>query len=746
MIPTLNRSTMLAAALCGALLAGCDSIKDVREEPFTELPLATVVLQGEISGLGSRRSIVLMNNGNTGGSRSFLAPVPVAPVQGETLTPFSMGTFPVGSSYNIEIREQPTGKTCTVVNGTGVLDAAAPPLIRIDCENSTARYNLTVALDPTFASAQGARVTLTTEEAVLVATPAAGATSVVFPNALFNPAVNSTNPLLEPVFTWTVTASTTVGETDNKCPVVGPTNSPATQNPTGHINPSGAGNPRVGACSFTISGSVNYSLPASGGTAPPMPAGGLTLELRNVRQEVVATQNVTTYSSGAATNNFTFSNSGVPIQFQSNAGGVYDVAVAAHPTGQFCLVADGGTANLFVTGLTNPVNVTAAGTIVAPATTVTAGTRLNVFCRAVPATAAAALKGTYRLTSQTWKTSPAATGVTIEWDLNPTLHRTASSNMLTFFENGTFLHGTHANVTNVEHGFYQYDPAARTLRFTMHTDTNTSAVFPSGFASNAPSGAAPTTTSTPGLSATPGTVTTGAGATAVRHSGLMSNVTLTPAAAGPPESAATMTGTFMGSIVAATTATATTPVLPTASLDWVLTEPQSVTGQMTGTWVTADSRRSWVFDRDTYYGTHVGVNGAVNMQDVCFSLEDLSASTGRYIRRGTNTGCLAFSRPADGQTYTVGFAEAADLQSPVVAATPGFVGRIPGSANVTDGRSPSPMEFHIAPAATFFASAWPDAFPEVSTSWCNSDMLGIRATLHGVLIDRPVYFCRTRVN
>jgi hypothetical protein len=131
---------------------------------------------------------------------------------------------------------------------------------------------------------------------------------------------------------------------------------------------------------------------------------------------------------------------------------------------------------------------------------------------------------------------------------------------------------------------------------------------------------------------------------------------------------------------------------------------------------------------------------------VCFSLEDLSASTGRYIRRGTNTGCLAFSRPADGQTYAIGFAEAADLQSPAAAATPGYVGRIPGSANVQDGRSPSPMEFHIAPAATFFASAWPDAFPEVSTSWCNSDMLGIRATLNGVLIDRPVYFCRTRVN
>jgi hypothetical protein len=155
-----------------------------------------------------------------------------------------------------------------------------------------------------------------------------------------------------------------------------------------------------------------------------------------------------------------------------------------------------------------------------------------------------------------------------------------------------------------------------------------------------------------------------------------------------------------------------------------------------------------VFDRDTYYGTHTGVNGAVNMQDVCFSLDDVSASTGAYIRRGTNTGCLAFSRPADGQTYTVGFVEAADLQSPAATATPGYVGRIPGSANVQDGRPPSPMQYHIAPAGSFAATASADFFPPstIPTSGCNSDLLGIRATLNGVVIDRPVYFCRTRVN
>jgi len=741
-----TRSIWLVPALCAALV-GCDSVKDVRSTPYTELPAATVVLKGEIANLGSRRSIVLMNNGDTVGSRSFLAAVPTEPVAGETLTPFSFGTQPIGTGYNVQIRQQPTGKTCTVVNGTGVLDANAPPFVRINCIDSATRYNLTVTLNPAFASAEGARVRLTTEENIYEATPGPSDTSVVFSNVLFNPATNSPTPAQEPAFTWTVTASTTVGGTLNKCPVTGPTNSPATANPTGHINPTGTGSPSVGACSFTISGSVNYSLPATGGTAPAMPAGGLTLELHNVRQELVATQNVTTYSSAPNVNNFTFRDAGTDIQFQSNAGAVYDVVVASQPTGQFCIVADGGTANLFVTGLTNPVNVTAAGTTVAPATTVTAGTRLNIFCRAVPDTAQA-LKGTYRLTSQTWKNAPAATPVTIAWTLDTTVHRTASSNMLTFFENGSFLYGTHANTTNVEHGFYQYDPVAHTLRFTMHTDTNTSAVFPSAF-NGAATAAAPTNTSTPGLSATPGTITTSLGGTTVRHSGLLSNVVLTAASAGPPAVPARLTGTFAGSIVSATSATAATPVFPSATLDWILTEPQSLASQMTGAWVSEDARRSWVYDRDTYYGTHTGVNGAVNMQDVCFTLEDRSASTGTYIRRGTNTSCLAFSRPADGQSYAVGFAEAADLQVPAAAALPGYVGRIPGSANVQDGRSPSPMQYHIAPAATFLTAANPDYFPPASlpsTSWCAADLLGIRATLNGVPIDQPRYFCRIRAN
>src|SRR5690606_28889055 len=60
---TFSCSRLLATALCGAALAGCDSITDVREAPYTEVPAQTAVLGGTIQGLGGLRPLVLQNNG-----------------------------------------------------------------------------------------------------------------------------------------------------------------------------------------------------------------------------------------------------------------------------------------------------------------------------------------------------------------------------------------------------------------------------------------------------------------------------------------------------------------------------------------------------------------------------------------------------------------------------------------------------------------------------------------------------------
>jgi hypothetical protein len=52
------------------------------------------------------------------------------------------------------------------------------------------------------------------------------------------------------------------------------------------------------------------------------------------------------------------------------------------------------------------------------------------------------------------------------------------------------------------------------------------------------------------------------------------------------------------------------------------------------------------------------------------------------------------------------------------------------------------MYFHIAPAAQFYNAAPALYFPTAPTNWCNTEILGVRATLNDVPIHKPVYFCR----
>src|SRR5690606_25059539 len=157
------------------------------------------------------------------------------------------------------------------------------------------------------------------------------------------------------------------------------------------------------------------------------------------------------------------------------------------------------------------------------------GSRLNVFCRALPA-AGEELAGTYRLTSSTWTPAPTATvpvpePVTVEYDAYDwTEQNLGSSNMMTFFNDGTFLYGTHGyNAGNlpdfqsagpfwvqVAHGFYAYDPVAGALRFPLLTDTTPTIVCPSTFPATTTRVRNASRTGTPGLSATPDPIVTGA--------------------------------------------------------------------------------------------------------------------------------------------------------------------------------------------------------------------------------------------
>src|SRR5690606_22165498 len=200
---------------------------------------------------------------------------------------------------------------------------------------------------------------------------------------------------------------------------------------------------------------------------------------------------------------FTFSDAaGSPLQFSSTADSIYDVVVTNHPAGRVCVVGDGGAVSLYRTGTFNPVDISPVAAAGAANNTRAWGTRLNVFCRERPA-AQQALAGTYRPTKWVWTPAPTTavpnpTPLTVTYDnYDISKHSAGSSDMLTFFADGTFLFGTHARLTHalpeagvsganysvqVEHGFYDYDdpdgdPATAdgTVRFTLITDTNPTA-------------------------------------------------------------------------------------------------------------------------------------------------------------------------------------------------------------------------------------------------------------------------------
>jgi hypothetical protein len=726
-------SRVLALAAIGATLVGCDSIKDVRSTPSTPLPDDTVVLQGTVSGLSSKRPVVLINNGQLTGSIGVAAPPPAESNESlNGVTPFTFGTLPVGTPYNITVYQNPIGKSCSVKSGgTGTLTKGVQTNVVIECINVGTRYSMTVTLAKSFSDSENAQVVLTTEERIYRINPA-GALSVTFTDVLFNPTPSPQG------FNWNVVASNTVGGTLNKCPVTHATNvSGATiTNPTANVT-----DVSVAACQFTIGGTVSYSPVVSGGAAPATPPQGLVVELRDLGENTVQTQAY----SGTWGGTFNFTDANGPIQFVSNRKAIYSVAVKTHPAGMYCLVV-------------NPMAILYAPTLTSNPTNITSPV---VQCRETPTLAANQLRGVYRHSTTTFKRTPTSDPVTSTYNaLDFSKQNTASSNMIALFPNGTFIYGTHANTVQIERGFYNYDSAAKTLKFTLNADTNTSIAFPSNFSpANANSPAAVATT-TPGMSALPGATRPGNGRTAVDVT--MTNVSIV---------GGEVTGTFSGCQYYSLPTSPTAPlpacnsgdssVASNASIDWTLTAPPSREHEMTGAWLAQDSRRLWVFDKETYYGTHVGVVGVYAMNDACFTMPDVSVSSGIYTRRPSINGCYPWPRPATGQQppYSLsGFVESVDTKVPQfigsgagqvdIGTLPDYMSRIPGGAQAVDGRSPSPIRFHIAAPADFFATAPAEYFPEPAASepspleGCTTEILGIRTTLNAVPIHKPIYFCR----
>lgn len=744
-----GRSRVVAAVVFGIALTACNAVEDVDPKPSTPVPAQQAVLGGTVTGLGSRRPIILQNNGDSANAQPFFG------ISGQNTVLFTFGSQQVGTPYNITVKTAPFGKVCTVANGTGTIgDANAAP-ITVTCTNDPAvpRYNVTVQVQAAASQLAGLKVRLTTEEGVLEQ-PASGQTSVTFTGAVFSPPL--ANP---PIFFYYASAYVpdADGTSVDNCAVSQSTNDIANPvSPSGNVGVATGqtSGPIVTSCRFTIGGNVGYSQP-SGVTYTAQTITGLQLGLKDMsgvtNSAYIYDVPSTTLAAATTTSAFTFGGS-TPTQFVANPKALYEMYVTRQPTsGQYCIV----TNTTAITGSGNGngsiVNLVSTSSISVAFANIT---NLAVRCRARPATASnpgVALSGVYQTTGVASTATVTAGSTTTVTQITAgtanagglgttrTVTATVVSNgvptvtittqtlatqaddrrFLSFFDDGTFLYGIHSSATfnssasnNLEHGFYYYNPTAQTISFTIITDANGA------------TNAAQTLTSGPaGLSDTPGYVSPTASATSVVKSNTANDIT--------SGSRHTLTMTFC-----ATTPTNSCPPNAASNIQvWSMTEPVQTLSTLTGAWVTPDHERLFVYDFNKIAGFHVGANGQDNMQDGCYVYDDPTIMSGYFVRRGGGTAVDPNNPLVTNCNLGANLATSSSPDVPNANTAPalltGFIGRLPGSKSVIDNRPPSPTNFAIVPGTA-----------DQSTP----DQVTIQNTLNGTLVDYPVTFVRARIN
>jgi hypothetical protein len=612
-------SGIVSVAVYAVLLPGCNAVEDVQPGPGPLKPAQTAVLQGKITGLGSRRPVVLQYNGQD----TCVDPAaPAGPkiacrffgVLGQDSASFSFGSLPVGTPYHITVRTQPFAKLCSVADGTGVL-GTAPIHISVTCVNDPAvpRYAVRGTIAPAIAGIPGLKVLLSTEEGTREIA-ATGQTTFEFPDAVFDSQFNAAPGQLNlPVFGYAVTATAPApgdGSPVNNCAVSNGTNI-GTDGSVAAAPAADVNGVAVTACSFTVQVRADYSA-AAGQSALAMPAGGLTVALRNpVSGLNVQSVNVPAFGSLVA----------FPGGVASNTQAIYELVITGQPAGMTCMPGFGA-------GVPGSAATDAGAVLLLqPAAAAVAGSWLvtrSVRCRANPVVANQ-LRGSWQLTTLSTAGGAAVT--------------TPLRNFLTFFEDGTFLYGLHATgagcstACGVQQGFYAWSAATSQIAFTVHTDT---------------------------VTGTNPNKLPGALASVVR-------------VAGEP---AQLTAAF------------------NSTTTWLLTQPPSIPGQMTGAWATPDHRRMWIYEANRYTGFHAGVNGMGNAQDACFPIDPPSAAAGYFTRRGNATTCqLGDGAPSTTQIFTLEVPNGATAPR----APPGFIGGWPQARSNADGRPSSPVLFSIVP-------------------------------------------------
>lgn len=526
-------SKVLAAALCTAVLAGCNAVEDVAEEPAANLPVQTALLGGRIKDLGSRRPLVLQYNGTD----SCLVPVnPALPagikvlaecrfvgVADQEFSVFNFGALPVGTPYNITVKRQPFGRICTVQNPTGTVQLN-PPEIQISCADdpAVAHYSVTVNIAPAAVSKPDLKVILTTEYGTCPV-DVNGRTQITFSpsecpdstitgyhrNATY--VFNSQGSL--PVTPWRVTATipgpTAIAARTNCFVTGGPVTNTggnigddglATTAPTGNITTL-----NVQRCGFEVRVQADYSRPGNVAGDPAIAGGdGITVALRSQPHGIdVAVARITSFNTSYETFRVPDANgdpTGTPYEAQSDPSAFYELVVKQSPAGMSCMPGSSISGNSARATANRIGNIRDGGAVLLrqPASAYVANSWLVdrvIRCRLI-ATNPAPLRGIYwqhTITTTTRTVGAAAPSVVIATVQN--------RNVLGLFEDGQFLFGNHIATPappsvppeGVEQGFYAYNPTASTVAgvgpasiiFTGITDINGSSGIVSSTATTA---------------------------------------------------------------------------------------------------------------------------------------------------------------------------------------------------------------------------------------------------------------------